>query len=337
MKDLIKIQQKLIPQAIELMKKRYAILNQISLSESIGRRALSNKLNLTERVVRSEVEFLKEQGFINIDTSGMSITNDGEEMIKSLKDIINDIMGLSTLEEKVRNKLGVKKVLLVSSDYKEDVLKNVVRCGAEYFLGILKDEDVVAITGGSTVREFANNIKTDKKYPHVRVVPARGSMGKDIEHQSNNVVATVSKKLNSKYKLLHIPDELGEEAMKTITREPEIKRTLDYMKKTDILVFGIGKADEMAKKRRIEEDKLDYIINKGGVGEAFGHFFDKNGEIVFKLNTVAIDLETFKNIKENIAICSGVNKVDALIALTNINKNIVVVTDEDSANEILKR
>lgn len=147
----------------------------------------------------------------------------------------------------------------------------------------------------------------------------------------------LAKKLNSKYKLLHIPDELGEEAMKTIVQEPEIKKALDYMKKTDILVFGIGKADEMAKKRRIEEDKLDYIIKKGGVGEAFGHFFDKDGEIVFKLNTVAIDLETFKNIKEKIAICSGVNKVDALIALTNINKNIVVVTDEDSANEILKR
>ena len=37
MKDLLKIQQKLIPQVIELMERRYSILRQISLSEPVGR------------------------------------------------------------------------------------------------------------------------------------------------------------------------------------------------------------------------------------------------------------------------------------------------------------
>ena len=59
MKDLLKIQQKLIPQVIELMERRYSILRQISLSEPVGRRTLSNILDISERVVRSETEFLK--------------------------------------------------------------------------------------------------------------------------------------------------------------------------------------------------------------------------------------------------------------------------------------
>ena len=42
MKNLLEIQKKLIPQAIELMERRYSILRQISLSEPIGRRTLSN-------------------------------------------------------------------------------------------------------------------------------------------------------------------------------------------------------------------------------------------------------------------------------------------------------
>ena len=54
MKDLLKIQQKLIPQVIELMEKRYSILRQISLSEPVGRRTLSNILGISDRVVRSE-------------------------------------------------------------------------------------------------------------------------------------------------------------------------------------------------------------------------------------------------------------------------------------------
>ena len=73
------------------------------------------------------------------------------------------------------------------------------------------------------------------------------------------------------------------------------------------------------------------------MGEAFGHYFNENGEIVCKLNTVGIDLETFKNVKESIAIFAGKRKAGALIALTNINKNIVLVTDEESAKAILEQ
>ena len=339
MENLLEIQKKFIPQAIELMEKRYSILRQISISEPVGRRNLANIMGITERIVRSEIEFLKEQGLINVDISGMTVTEEGTKILDDLKNIMNDIMGLSNLQEKVRKKLGIKKVLLVPGSYDENnsLIKDVARCGAEYFLSILKDGDTVSITGGNTMLEFANNIKTDKKYQNVTVVPARGSMGKDLEIQSNNVVATTSKKLNSNYKLLNLPDELGDEAMKTIIQEPEIKNTLDFINKTNILVFGIGKADEMAKKRRIQEEKLEDIIKKGGVGEAFGHYFHQDGEIVCNLNTVAIDLDTFKDIKENIAIFAGVKKVDALIAMTKINKNFVLVTDEASANEILRR
>ena len=107
MKDLLKIQQKLIPQVIELMERRYSILRQISLSEPVGRRTLSNILDISERVVRSETEFLKEQGLIDVAVSVMTITYEGIKLLDELKDVINDVMGLSTLQEKVKNKLGI--------------------------------------------------------------------------------------------------------------------------------------------------------------------------------------------------------------------------------------
>ena len=313
MKDLLKIQQKLIPQVIELMEKRYSILRQISLSEPVGRRTLSNILGISERVVRSETEFLKDQGLIDVAVSGMTITYEGIKLLDELKDVINDVMGLSTLQEKVKNKLGIKKVLLVSGsfDSNNSLIKDVARC--------------------------AICIITDKRYTDVTVVPARGSMGTDVEIQSNNIVAITSKKLHSNYKLLNIPDELGEEAMKTLSQEPEIKNTLDYIQKTNVLVFAIGKASEMTKRRKLPEDKVDEIISKGAVGEAFGHYFNEKGEIVYKLNTAGIDLETFKNVEESIAIFAGKRKANALIALSNVNKNIVLVTDEESAKAILEQ
>lgn len=338
MENLLKIQKKLIPQVIELMERRYSILRQISLSEPIGRRTLSNVLGISERIVRSETEFLKEQGLIDVAVSGMTMTQDGMNLLEELKDMMNDIMGLSTLQERVKEKLGIKKVLLVPGSYDNNpsLIKDVARLGAEYFLNNLKDGDIVSMTGGSTMLEFSNAIKTDKKYKSVTIVPARGSMGKDVEIQSNSIVAKTSKKLSSNYKLLHIPDELGEEAMKTLTQEPEIKNALDIIQKTNVLVFGIGIASEMATRRKLPKEKIEEIVSKDAIGEAFGHYFNEKGEIVCKLNTVGIDLETFKNIEENIAIFAGTRKADALIAMTNINKNIVLITDEESANRILE-
>ena len=338
MNDLINIQKKLIPQVIELMERRYLILRQISLTEPIGRRTLSNMLEISERIIRSETEVLKEQNLINVAVSGMTVTQEGLELLDQLKDIMNEVMGLSKLQNRVKEKLGIKKVIIIPGNYEknESLLKDVAKQGAEYFLSILKDTNIVSITGGSTMLEFANSLRGDKKYNQTTIVPARGGVGKDVETQANNIVAIVGKKLGAHYKLLHIPDELGVEAMKTLSLEPEIKKTLNYIVDTDILVFGIGRADEMATRRKLPKKQVEEILSKGAVGEAFGYYFNKDGEIVYELNTVGINLETFKSVKNNIAIFAGASKAEAVTAISKVNDNMVIVTDEESAYKILE-
>ena len=337
MRNLIELQKKLIPQAIELMERRYSILRQISLSQPIGRRSLSNYLNISERVARTETEFLKEQGLIDVAVSGMTVTEEGEELLEKLKDIMVDIMGISNLQERVKEKLGIKKVIIVPGSCEKNgtLLKDVAKEGAEYFLEILKDGNTVAVTGGTTMLEFSEHIKVDRKYNETLVIPARGSMGTDVETQSNSIVAKIGKNLHSEYELLHIPDELDENAMKTLTQIPEIKKTLDHIADTDILVFSIGRADVMVERRNLTEEQKKIILDNHAVGEAFGHYFDKEGNVVYKLNTVGIDFETYKNIKENILIFAGDEKVEAFMAVSEINKNLVLITDEQSAYKIL--
>ena len=313
-------------------------MRQISLSEPVGRRTLSNILDISERIIRSETEFLKEQGLINVAGSGMTLTSDGEQLLDDLKDTMNYVMGLSQLQDKVKEKLGIKKVLLVpgSFDKNESILNDIAKCGAEYFLQVLKPNDVVSITGGSTMLEFSKALKSEKRYNDVTILPARGSMGKIVETQTNNIVSIMSKKLSSHYKLLNIPDELSEETRKSLIQEPEIKSTLEQIKKTDILVFGIGRADEMAKRRKLSDEQVNEIMSKGAVCEAFGYYFNKEGEIVYKLNTVGIDLNTVSNVRETVAIFGGTTKVEACIAISKVDKNIVLITDEESACKILE-
>ena len=145
MNNFLKIQQNLIPHVVEIMTKRYSILRQIYLCETIGRRSLAGVLKLSERVIRSETEVLREQGLIKVETSGMTITEEGIELLEQLKDTMNEVMGLSTLEERLTQLLGIKKVILVPGDYEknESILVDVARSAASYFTHIIQEDDIV--------------------------------------------------------------------------------------------------------------------------------------------------------------------------------------------------
>ena len=320
------------------MTKRYLVLREISLSGPIGRRALANNLQNSERIIRTETELLKQQGLIDVASKGMTITQEGQQLLKDLKDAMRDVIGINQLQEEIRQYLGIKKVILIPGSYDNNhsLIKDIGSQAAKYFLDIIKDNDIVSIAGGSTMLEFARSIKSDKKYNSITVVPARGSMGLDVETQSNNVVAEVSKNIHSNYKLLNVPDQLCEESIKMLTQEPEIKSTLELIDNSDVLVFGVGRADEMVERRKLSDEIAKNIMDKKAVGEAFGHYFNKKGEIVYKLNTVGIDMKSFKNKRETIAVFAGRKKAEAFIPISKINKNIVLITDEESAKEILK-
>ncbi len=343
MKSLIEIQKKIIPQAIELMEKRYAILRQISISQPIGRRMLSNILDLSERTTRTEIDFLKENNLINIAVSGMTITKEGKEILERLDGVMGEIMGISDLEVKLKDKLGINFVVISKNvNGTEDMIaEGVAKCAAEYILKNLEAHDKVAIAGGTTMRRLAENLIKDKEneeeYKNVIFMPTRGSVGSEIEIQANSIAALAAKNLGAGVEFLYVPDELDGSARETLMSVPDIKRTLQHLRVSDKVVFSIGRADMMARRRGMSEDDIKSLTDKGAIGEAFGYYFDKNGEIVMKLNTVGIDIEMYKNAKDAIVVFAGTEKVESFLALYKLNRNLTLITDEESAKEILNR
>jgi central glycolytic genes regulator len=59
MKDLFKIQEKIVPELIRKAELRYTILRTIYYHQPIGRRSLANQIDESERVIRNEVDFLR--------------------------------------------------------------------------------------------------------------------------------------------------------------------------------------------------------------------------------------------------------------------------------------
>ncbi|MFP3821883.1 hypothetical protein SB658_24610, partial [Bacillus sp. SIMBA_008] len=87
--------------------------------EPIGRRSLATSLGLSERILRAEVQFLKEQNLLDVKTSGMMLTTEGHALLEMLEGMMKDVLGLTFLENTLKRKLGLEEVMIVSGDSDE--------------------------------------------------------------------------------------------------------------------------------------------------------------------------------------------------------------------------
>lgn len=338
MNDILEIQKKIVPEVIEIIEKRYKILKNISLNNFIGRRLLSQRTNLPERLIRTEVDFLKNTGFIDFSKAGMTITDKGKKILEEFEVILFEISGNFELRDKVCKSLGIKEVIIIndSVDDNESAIVELSKEACKYFLKTVSNKDIVGITGGYTMSEFANQMPR-KVFTDMMIVPARGGLGDILQIQSNAIVANLAEKLSADYKLLQIPDNIPKDILESIYDDKNIKSTYEYIQKLDYLIFGIGNAKEMAERRNTDKKIWRKINDAGAVAESFGYYFDINGKIVFETSTVGIKLEQYSKMTNILAIAGGEKKAEAILAISQINKNLVLITDKGASKAILKK
>lgn len=337
MENILKLQQKLIPELLEVLKIRYKILRNIKYYQPIGRRLLATNINLSERVVRSETNFLKEQNLIEVNTIGMSITTEGEEVLSGLKLFIREINGIQGLEREIKEKLKIKDVIIISGDVRNDetLLNEIGKAASSYIKDILKDDIVISLTGGNTVKKVIDELDRISKFNNIKVLPGRGGMAKDIETQSNTLVQRFADKLSAAYELLHMPDNLSHSAFQMLLQENDIKEIFQQISHSYILIHGIGIAETACKKRNLPEEIKIKVEDNGGVGEAYGHYFNIDGEIVYSMPFVGIPKEQISEVENIIAVAAGVEKSKAIIAVEKNRANSILITDEATAREIV--
>lgn len=312
-------------------------MHYISLMQPIGRRSLSQSLGWTERVLRGEVDFLKERGLVDVETIGMKLSDEGIKVLEELSPYIKKLFGLNELERKLQNKLNIPHVVIVTGDSDKDefVKKEMGRATAKLIRQYVKDEDIVTLTGGSTIAEVANMMPENPQLSSVLFVPARGGMGENHEFLANTLVSTMAKKTGGSYRLLHVPDQLSEDTYKSLLNEENIQELLKVIRSAGMVIHGIGDAKTMAAKRAVRNDVIALLEEHKAIGEAFGYYFSKAGEIVYKMETIGLRLDDLDKIPRIIAVAGGKSKANAILAVLKHRHKQILVTDEGAAKEIL--
>ncbi|MEF3304334.1 sugar-binding transcriptional regulator [Paenibacillus sp. GYB003] len=338
MRLILDIQKRLLPDLTDVLKKRYTILHHISSTGVVGRRALAAHLEMTERVLRAEVDFLKEQGLLVTEPSGMKLSDSGRKLLEDMEPIVKELLGLSYLEDALREKFSLKQVIIVpgDSDRSELAKKELGRVGAAELRKYASKDDVIAVAGGSTLAEVANFMTPSAHMKGNMFVPARGGLGESVELQANSIASTMAKKTGGEYRLLHVPDHLGEEAYVSLMQDPNILEVVEVIRSARIVVHGIGDAMVMARRRKVDQQTIAELNADGALAEAFGYYFDREGNVVHKMPTVGLRLEDIQSTEVVIAVAGGKSKGEAIAAVMKFGHEDVLVTDEAAAVELMK-
>jgi len=338
MQNILHIQKKLVPDLVQVMQKRYKILHQILVSGTVGRRTLAASLDLTERTLRSELDILREQGLLETGTTGMTLTESGRRLLEELEPFVKEVFGLSELEEAVRLKFGLRKVVVVpgDSDISEDAKREIGRAGSRVLSQSLSPGDIVAVMGGTTMARMAAQIKVQAPLTDNWFVPARGGLGESVEYQANTIASELAKRTGARYRMLHVPDHLSEEAYQTIMQEPNVREVVDMIRRARIVVHGIGDAITMARRRKLDADTVRELLKDGALAEAFGYYFDKNGAVIHRMATAGLRLEDIEAAETVIGLAGGRSKGEAIAAVLRFGHDDILVTDEAAAEEALK-
>lgn len=328
--------RKIAPDVMGTIRERYLLLRQISDAEPIGRRTLATLSGLSERVVRAHVDVLRRSGLVRFTAMGITLEPEGKRLMPELLECFLRLNNLEDMQQRICTALQLEDVYIVPGDCDSDgtAREEMGRQAALLLSDLLAPDRIVAISGGSTMAEVAHCLSESNAGSVV--VPARGGIGNHVEFQANYIAANVAEKIHGTYRMIHIPDGMSPSALKLMLQSDErAQENVALAQKAHVVVFGIGRADVMAKRRGLSASESQTLFSKQACGESLGCYCSLPGEIVHVTNNVGISLKDIKQHPHVIAVSGGTAKAEAILAVMRACHTGILVTDEGAAKKIL--
>lgn len=333
--------ENIAPDFLKVIRQRYEILQQISWLSPVGRRSLAVKLGISERSMRTETEYLKQVGLIDIGRRGMTLTEKGEQTLEQLAPVIAKVYNVSQTESELAAHLQIARAVIVPGN--TDVQPHLSKSLGEALNDALKlllplGHNIITVFGGVTMSSVASQLSpTLNRHRDLLFVPGRGGLGESVEIQSNTVCQMMANSTHSHYRTLYLPENVSSEAMKSLIKDENIGDVLDFISNSDAVIHSIGDAQIMAKRRGLSLDTRSMLTEKKAVAECFGYFFNQQSQMIYKIPRIGLQLEDLNRIPRVFAVASGQSKALAIEAyMKHAPSQSWLITDEGAANSILK-
>lgn len=261
-------------------------------------------------------------------------------IVKPPEQRINEVV------DNLRTSLGLKKIAVVSSDGTQDFITRALIAEActllEEILHNTQDTPrTIGVSWGNTLAKFADFLQPVDRYPDVTVVPLMGGIGQaSPELQVNHIAQRIAEKLGGKSLQLHAPSLVDsyETARRLLVDNSVVEVTKHWDSLTCALV-GIGTPDSVGRAGYFNDKEFYECVKREVCGDVCVNFFDKEGKSVlpqYRARTLACTPDQLRQVPYSIGVAFGPQKVQAIWAAIRSGMINSLVTDLDTAEQILK-
>jgi deoxyribonucleoside regulator len=252
---------------------------------------------------------------------------------------------VENLAKKLEDQYNLKKVIVVSiPQYENHIIKNYLgEKAATYLDEIVKDNDIIGVTWGTTLYHVAIELK-QKFVKNIKVVQLKGG----VSHSETNTYASeilylFGKAFNTAPHHLPLPAIVDHVVVKqAMEADRHIRRILELGKEANIALFTIGpvKTDSLLFQLGYFTDSDIQSLEGKAVGDICSRFFDSEGKICNEsLNerTLGVNLNDLKSKEYSILVAGGPNKIDGIYGALKGGYANVLITDQYTAKFLLDK
>ena len=325
------------PDLMEEVELRALVLERVAALEPIGRRALAQRLHLAEREGRSAADALRSAGCIMQSAAGMEITDYGRSLVETARAVSRGRRSLAQVELALSRRLGVERVCVVhgDADMDESVLDAAAQAAARQIRFLLQDAHVLAVSGGRTIALTAQAISVAAPMD-VTVVAAQGGTGGSVAFQANALAEIFARQLGGQCRLLHVPEGISAQMLEDLSRIGQVREALELLRHADVLLYGVSRAQELARRRGIGLNEREALERSGAAAELLGLYIDQHGAVVGGRGALGLRAQEMGKGVKTAAVACGHSKAEAIISVCMHHPHRLLVTDEGAALRMME-
>ena len=246
----------------------------------------------------------------------------------------NDSQRVSA-EQLLIDRFGLKDAFVVPTPLDSSAINQSIAQGAAHYVSDhLREDGYLNIGYGDTVSRMLGVLAKNRE-ESLNVVSLTGGVSYYLP-----TVGTTAYSMH----LFLTPSPLvvsSRQVRDALLDEKSLQDVSTMTEYADMSVVGIGAAVEGATVLRngiLNEGELTVLKMQGAVGDVLNHFMDKDGNLIqteIEDRVISTDLDKLRQLKNVVGIAGGKDKVTAIKAVLNGGYLNVLITDSDTAAELL--
>ncbi len=251
------------------------------------------------------------------------------------------------LEQEFRRRFKLKAIHIVPSGItQESGYDSVARIAAEFLNEQVPNLTRIAVGWGRTISHIAHFARKNEEVARagkLEIVEMVGNFqSTSTSLHSLRLATSLAYVYGASASVLSAPALAQDHDMyKTLMSHVQIETVLGKARKADLAVASLGSADSKSTLYSLglmTDEELKAIQDLGAAGEILGRFFDEKGRSIqtsLDGRLIGLTLEDLKNIPHVMVVSSGLHKVKAIRAALDGQILNHLVTDDQTAQEIL--